>query len=73
MAAEKGPLFEQRRTADISNMRALKSLLLLLVAAGIFLPAADAWPRRHKKPDYRYKVPKLKYKKPKIKGHKVHH
>ena len=54
-------------------MRALKSLMLLLVAAGIFLPSADAWPGRHKKPDYRYKVPKLKYKKAKIKGHKVHH
>ena len=54
-------------------MRALKSLMLLLVAAGILVPPADAWPRHNKKPDYRYKTPKLKYKKPKIKGHKVHH
>ena len=54
-------------------MRALQRLLLLLIAAGIFLPSLDAWPGHKKKPDYRYKTPKLKYKKPKIKGHKAHH
>lgn len=53
-------------------MRALKRLMLLLVAIGIFLPTVEAWPRHNKKPDYRYKVPNLKYKKVKIKGHNIH-
>ena len=54
-------------------MRALKCLLIGLVALGFSLPSADAWPKHHKKPDYRYKTPKLKYKKPKVNKHKVHH
>lgn len=54
-------------------MRALKRLMLLLVAVGIFLPSVDAWPKNNKKPNYKYKAPKLKYKKPKIKGHKAAH
>lgn len=54
-------------------MRALKLLILLLVATGILLPTAEAWPRHNKRPNYKYKTPKLKYKKPRIKGHKVHH
>ena len=54
-------------------MRALKCLMLTLVAAGILVPSVDAAPKHGKRPDYRYKTPKLKYKKPKIKTQKVRH
>jgi hypothetical protein len=56
-------------------MRALKHLMLLLLAVGILLPSADARPKHNnKKANYKYKVPKNKYKKPKISGgRRVHH
>jgi len=53
-------------------MRTLAHLLLFVLAIGVIVPSADAWPKHTKKPDYRYKTPNLKYKKPKIKGHSAH-